>query len=71
MANPNYKDAKDQMVKDAIKSDNEKTKEIQGMTDKEREEMLARLKGQVEAERKAGGLASKEDKAMEQIQSQK
>ena len=71
MANQDYNAAIDQMAKAAKDSDNENKKKIQGMTDKEREEMLARLKGQVEAEKKAGGLASKEDKAMEQIQSQK
>jgi hypothetical protein len=62
-----YEKAKQAAAKKAKDDDAATETEIKKKTTKEQSAMLAKLKGQVEAEKKPGGLASKDDPAMEKI----
>jgi hypothetical protein len=62
-----YEKAKQAAAK-KLKADEAATeKDIKSKTNKEQSAMLAKLKGQVDEEKKPGGLASTEDPTMEKI----
>ena len=62
-----YATAKQAAEEKAKEDDAATEKDIKKKTTKEQSAMLEKLKSQVEAEKKSGGLASKDDPAMEKI----
>ena len=66
-----YEKAKQAAAKKAKADEDATEKDIKSKTGKQQSAMLAKLKGQVEEEKKSGGLASKEDKAMTEIKKAK
>ena len=68
---PDYEKAKQAAAKKAKADEAATEKDIKSKTGKEQSAMLAQLKADVDKEKKSGGLASKEDKAMTEIKKAK
>ena len=66
-----YEKAKQAAAKKAKADEAATEKDIKSKTNQEQSAMLDKLRGQVAKEKKPGGLASKEDKAMAEIKTAK
>ena len=64
-----YNAAKAAAMKKAKEDDENAKKEVRSKSSKEQAEMLAKMRAEVDKEKKPGGLASKEDPVMDKIKS--